>query len=181
MDNSNVNLSLKGNKVILNPFDKKYFDIVYNWNQDCDTKYLSSTEARIVTKNEFNDMLKCEDYHIYLLIVSTTNNVPIGYIYSNKYNKIDEYINVSIFLEDVPNREESFIETINMFYNYLFTCFPIRKIYNEMFEYNVVDLKILRKIGCKIEAKMKDDKFFDRKYHNKYILAMYNYDFLSGG
>lgn len=115
--------------------------------------------------------------HIKLLIKSNNTGQIIGYILSYNYNKADGHVRIDC---DIDNEyiNEYCNEVISLFCNYLFVCFPIRKIYFEMFnnyEYN--NMELLEKIGFKEEACLKEDTFYNNKYYDKYILTLDSNDF----
>lgn len=139
--------------------------------------YLVNNEEKIKElKFETNDNKRI---HIKLLIKLTDSENIIGEIYSYNYNSIDGYIYVNLSLQEEFMKEQFLHESIKMFFNYLFTCFPIRKIYYETYG-NLLNKGIinnLKKIKFNLEANLKKDNFFDGEYHNRYILALYREDF----
>ena len=125
----------------------------------------------------FNTKLK--NIHTELVIQSMTNEQVLGYIYSYDYNKIDDYLFMGIDFNDDYN-SSIILEACNIFFNYIFTCFPIRKMYYEGNSYNMKIMKDFKEIGFKLEANLKKDYFFNGDYCDKYILALYSKDFSKG-
>lgn len=122
---------------------------------------------------------KLKNIHAELVIKSIASEQTLGHIYSYEYNQIDSYLSVGINIDD--NTESSIIlEACNMFFNYIFTCFPIRKIYYEGNNYNLNIMKNFKKMGFKLEANLIKDYFFNGDYCDKYILALYSKDFNKG-
>ena len=128
------------------------------------------------TDDEDNEL---KNVHIRCAIKDIKNEKMIGFLNSYQYNKIDNYAYFS--LQTYKNVNGSIIfEASNMFFNYLFTCFPVRKIYFEGNCYCIDIMKELKKIGFKIEANLKKDCFIHGEYCDRYILALYKNDFCEG-
>lgn len=141
--------------------------------------------VKLVAYDEYtnNDYIysntKLKNVHTELIIKSIASEQPLGHIYSYEYNQIDGYLSVGIHIDD--NSDSSIIlESCNMFFNYIFTCFPIRKIYYEGNNYNINIMKNFKKMGFKLEANLIKDYFFNGNYCDKYILALYQKDFNKG-
>lgn len=115
--------------------------------------------------------------HIKLLIKSNITGQFIGYILSYKHNKADGHIRIDFEIaSEYINKYCG--EVISLFCNYLYICFPIRKIYFEMYNhYENNFLQMLEKIGFKEEACLKEDTFFNNKYYDKHILSLDVNDF----
>ena len=80
---------------------------------------------------------------------------------------------MDVFLYE-EQKEDVLIESCILLLNYLFTCFPIRKVYYQTNDYLLekLSIKILKKLNFKLEANLKNDVFYDGRYCNKYILAL---------
>lgn len=120
-----------------------------------------------------------KNLHTGLAIKDMKSGKILGKIYSYQYNQIDDYIYFSVEIEKDVNSDVVF-EACNIFFNYLFTCFPIRKIYYEGNCYCIEVMKELKKIGFKVEANLKKDYFCFGEYCDRYILALYRNNFCEG-
>lgn len=126
-----------------------------------------------------DESFELKKVHMRCAIKDIKNEEKIGFINSYQYNKIDNYAYFS--LQTYKNLNSSIIlEASNMFFNYLFTCFPVRKIYFEGNCYCIDIMKELKRIGFKIEANLKKDCFIHGEYCDRYILALYKKDFYEG-
>ena len=140
------------------------------------TSLISLEDESKISKLYYNDTLKHIDKNIQVLIIENNTQVSIGYIYCYNYNSYNGYIYIKIFINDIVNNE-SYIEACSLLFNYIFSMLPIRKIYYETFDYEIDNLKFIKNIGFRLEANLKEDKFFNGKYNNKYILSLYRADF----
>jgi len=110
--------------------------------------------------------------HIRLLIKLNLNGQIIGYISSYNYNKIDGHICITCEIDE-KYISDCLKEALCLFCNYLFTCFPIRKIYFEACNTSENKfLDVLKSLNFKQEACLKGDTFYNNKYYDKYILTL---------
>lgn len=153
---------------------------------------LSLIGKEVFLENEENKEIQKKAYNIYnyeenthkniqmqMIIKNKCNENIIGQICSYNYNKIDGYTYIDINMDD-NGKKEFYIETCQMFFNYIFTCFPIRKLYFEGYKYELEKMRILKEIGFEIEGNLKQHNFFCGKYYDKYILSINRKDFYKG-
>lgn len=171
-------LSLKGKLITLSPLDVQYFENIYKWILNNDIEFLGN--VKIKQKSDVYKILSDTKFHIQLLMKSSNTGTVIGYICSYNFSKLDGYTYIKTFIESNEQEPET-IEAYNMFINYLYTCFPIRKIYVEICSQNSKSLQEFKKLGFKLEATLKNDTFFNGKYFDKNILALYKKDFYKQG
>ena len=110
--------------------------------------------------------------HVKLLIKSNNSDQILGYIFSYDYNKIDQHIKIDCDLDE-KYMNMFFEEIVLKFCNYLFTYFPIRKIYFEVcniYENSITEL--LERISFKKEACLKEDTFYNNRYYDKEIFTL---------
>lgn len=170
-----VCLELRGRYTKLIPYDEKYLDYLY---AQLTTKDIEGFEAcELKQKSDLYKFMNNSNINIKVFIKNMSNDKIMGYIAGYNYNKIDGYIYVTSILEE---QEQLNKEGLNLFIDYLFKCFPIRKIYCEVYEKNNNKLDIIKAMGFREEAVLNEDVFFDGKYKNKYILALYREDYNNG-
>lgn len=118
-----------------------------------------------------------QNIHIKLLVKLNNSDEIIGYILSYNYNRTDGHIRIDCQIEE-KYIEKYYKEIFKMFCNYLYTCFPIRKIYYEgceNIEKNI--LALLQNIKFRKEACLKKDTFYNNQYMDKYIFTLDIRDF----
>lgn len=120
-----------------------------------------------------------ETKNIHMILAIKRNNTEeiIGYIYSYNYNKIDNYEYINIVIDD----ENCITQACSLFLTYIFTCFPIRKVYYQGDSHNKCILLNLKKIGFELEANLKSNYFFEGEYRDLYILAIFRENFVMKG
>ena len=116
--------------------------------------------------------ISMSNIHVKLLIKSNNSDQILGYIFSYDYNKIDQHIKIDCDLDE-KYMNMFFEEIVLKFCNYLFTYFPIRKIYFEVcniYENSITEL--LERISFKKEACLKEDTFYNNRYYDKEIFTL---------
>lgn len=166
----NACLELKGKYVKLIPYDEKYLDYLYAHLTSNNIEGFEECELK-----QKSDLYKfMNNSNIKVFIKDISSDKTIGYIAGYNYNKVDGYIYITSILEKHKNLNK---EALKLFIDYIFKCFPIRKIYCEVYENDNDKLDILQTIGFSEEATLDKDVFFDGKYYNKHILALYREDY----
>lgn len=166
---------MKNGNIKLIPYDEKYIDYLYEY---IITGNVTGFEnLKLKEKKDLDNFLNNPNIFIKMFAVNKENNNTVGYVTGYNYNKIDEYIYFTIILG--MKREEN-NEILKLFVNYMFSYFPIRKIYCEAYEIEKEKIKILKDYGFIIEAKLREDTFFDGKHYDKYILTLYREDYCNG-
>lgn len=168
----NVCINLKGKYVKLIPYDEQYLEYMYvNIIND---NIEGFEECNIKQKNDLYKFINTSNTSIKVFIKDISINKVIGYIAGYKYNKVDGYIYITAILEKQKKLNE---EALKLFIEYIFICFPIRKIYCEIYGNHNNKLDVFQTIGFNEEAILDEDVFFDGKYYNRYILALYREDY----
>ena len=169
------NLSLKSKNIRLVPFDQIFFEEAYKWYINVTTIDLFLKKEHILSKEELYDYLMDKKLQILLFIVPIEKDTPVGCIYSYKYNQTDGYLYTKIFIKNEDDK--IYTEAFDIFYNYLFTYFPIRKIYYEEYEYNKKNIRHLKDFNFNLECCLKKYKFYSGEYYDKYIFTLFRKDF----
>lgn len=166
---------MKNGNIKLIPYDEKYIDYLY---EHIINEIVAGFESvKLKEKKDLDNFLNNSNVFIKMFAINKENNNIVGYIAGYNYNKIDAYIYFTTILG--MNREEN-NEILNLFINYMFSYFPIRKIYCEAYEKDEKKIDILKDYGFIVEANLKEDTFFDGKYYDKYILTLYREGYSNG-
>lgn len=161
------------------PYEEKYFEYIYSCYQDYNSRYLFTNEMIITSKKNIwehlNKKIKYE-YHEFKIIISNTTNLPIGFIYGYNYNVYNGYLYTAIYIEEKLRDKVFGAEAGLTYFDYLFKSYPIRKVYCTVYDYNKKSMKFLKSAGFTTEGILKRHRYFDGKYHNMNIMALYRKD-----
>lgn len=174
------NKELNWRNITLIQYEDKFFEFVYKCYQDYKSRFLYTNDFTIISRNEFRDYISrkaTKDFHDFMIIIDNNTALPIGFIYTYNFNRQNDYIYFSIYLEE-KNRKNINVATAGIiFFNYIFKYFPIRKIYCSVFDYNSVSEKVLKNAGFQLEGQLKEYRYYNRKYHDMNIYALFREDF----
>jgi len=166
--------------ISLHPYEDSFFDFIYNCYQDYDSRFLFTNDFVIISRNEFWDYINRKisyDFHDFMIIQNNLTNLPIGFIYTYNYDKQNDFIYFSIYLDEKSRNSLTFAVAGMIFFNYIFKYYPIRKIYCSLFDYNTINKKIFKNAGFKFEGKLSEYRYYNRKYHDMNIFALFRQDF----
>lgn len=111
-------------------------------------------------------------YHDFYVLQDTQTYKVVGYVYSYDYRLYDLHCKVSIFLK--PEYRNVGIGALAgiRFLNELFTSFPLRKIYADVYDYNKQSLQSNLGAGFEEEGVLKEYRFNAGKYYDMHMLSI---------
>lgn len=128
-----------------------------------------------VSKKDFIKNINFCDYESYLMIKSKETQKYYGFFNLLDINLIDDYAYIKFSF--IKPFEDICYDLIYAYVDYLFNRYPIRKIYYELFLYEIDIAKHLKNIGFKVEVKYKNYKHYNNEYYSKYVLVLNRKDF----
>ena len=178
MENSNIT-SLKGKGFKLVPVSKEYIEVLHSWECDISTKYLWTIDKEVISREEYenNFLGKLESkYHAFFVILNFEEK-PIGFICSHDVSISDGYAFITAYISEGNQNLGIGAKVGILFFDYLFSYYPFRKIYCDVFEYNEATLSSLKHGGFKVEGTFNEHRYYKGRYHTMYRLALYREDY----
>ncbi len=102
-----------------------------------------------------------------------------GFIYSHEVNLVDGFAFVTAFLEPTARGRGLGAKAGMLFFNYLFSYFPLRKLYCEAYDYNPASCHLLQSAGFVLEGEFHEHRFFGGQYYTLFRYALYRPAFYS--
>jgi len=173
---SPVSLSLRA--VALTPVSGADMELLRRWQADSSSLCLWTMRRDILSQEEFTQAFASRlrnYYHIFLMI--HYGGRPVGFIYSYEPNFLDGHAFLTAYLD--PDYRDRGIAAVAglLFANYLFSYFPFRKLYCDVFEYNYRSLAALTGAGLATEGVFRAHRFYGGRYWTMYRLALYREEF----
>lgn len=168
--------ALEGRTIRLIPPNSNGLSKLYEWEKEIESKFLWTENRSIPNELEFQDNFISKFrgyYHVFLFINRKQDNEPVGFIYSYNYNSIDGYLSTTLFIDKKCRNKAVGPEAGALFFDYLFKYYPIRKIYSDVFDYNEASKSFLNSSGFVHEGKLAQHRYFDGKYHDLNMFALY--------
>jgi len=151
------NINIHGKRVVLRSLMISDTSTLLNWRNNKTFREFCSTRRNIVTEEDFfielqNDF--ANDKHLLYLIEKKSNNIPIGTIFSYRYNPTDGHLYISMFLDDGYRKSVYGAESFSIFILYLFISLELFKIYTEVYSSNTQVIRALLAGGFEIEGRL---------------------------
>lgn len=167
--------AIRGKNVKLTSVNRYTIPDLFSMQNNVDEMYLWTATRDILSENQLEQAFiqnLSKQYHTYLLIYNNEDTC-CGLIYSYEYNFLDGYTFVSIYIKPKFRKHKVAFEGGMLFFDYLFTYFPIRKIYCDVLAYNAESRHFMEKTGLTLEGELHDHKFYAGKYHNLLKFSMF--------
>ena len=163
------NLSLR--KVNLKTDIEELFDIMINGKDQMlfhgrvQFNYLADFERW------FTDNLS-RYYHDFYVVYDDANKKIAGYVYSYEYRSYDGHCKVFTVLTETYRQVGMGALVGLRFLKELFTNYPIRKVYLDIYNYNKQSLMSNLDAGFKEEGCLKNFRYDNGEYHDMHILSL---------
>jgi RimJ/RimL family protein N-acetyltransferase len=111
------------------------------------------------------------------IVCKSDSDEPVGVAvaYNADINHGFAYVAAAMIPEAVGSGAG--IEAVDLFVAYLFRCFTLRKLYFEIPEFNLRQLSTLIGALFHREGQLKDHTFYDGRYWDRFILALYREEY----
>ena len=111
-------------------------------------------------------------YHDFYVVVDEGSYNIVGYIYSYEYRMYDGHCKVCAFFKK-KYRDIGIGAICGMrFFDEMFTNYPLRKIYIDVYEYNKQSLASNLDAGFVEEGCLKNFRYHNGEYHDMHLLAL---------
>jgi len=168
--------SVTGKHICLRPFLEQDIESVFQWRCDISDLHLWFQRPEILSFQEF-----IEDFdkftrgfcHILQIICTPVSQTPIGMTYSYKADYFNGHVFVCTFIDSKHRNYLYGAEASLLFTDYLFSYYPFRKIYAEVYEHNVASRNNLIKGGWIQEGQLKKHIWRVGEYKDMFIYALY--------
>lgn len=163
-----MNKILSTGRTSLKMIEKSDFEIIYKWKSNFDYNMLWTNIREFPRRENFYELLQynIENEFTYYFIVQNNESCSIGTIFIHDYNRVDNYASISAFIE--PQFQNKFygFDSYKLAFNFIYHNLPIRKIYLDVFEYNINSIKLIEKVGFNLEGKFIQHRYYNGTYNN---------------
>lgn len=174
-------ISIVGRHIALRPLLASDLQSIFQWRSNISDLHLWFQRPEILSfdefLNDFNGFVKNFVHVLMVLTRPTTANVPIGMVYSYRPDYLNGHTFLCAFLASEYRGYLYGAEGSMLFVDYLFSYFPFRKIYAEVYEYNDDSLHNVTKGGWREEGRLKKHRWYSDDYKDMLIFALYREDF----
>jgi RimJ/RimL family protein N-acetyltransferase len=104
--------------------------------------------------------------------VVTSADRPIGLVFDYDRKLEDGYTKVTSLLDEGSTGHGGGVIATTLLVGWLFQTLPLRKLYMEVYGYNPVVARMLRKVGFTEEAVLKEVRYRDGAYWDLHVFAL---------
>lgn len=172
--------SIGGRHLCLRPLLDDDFEVIFKWRSSISDLHLWLHRQDILSFpqfiNDFNGFLR-NVVHTLMIIETASSRRPAGMIYSYQADYLNGYTYLCTFLDAQYRHSFYGAEASLLFTDYLFSSFPFRKLYAEVYEHNLPSLRNIIKSGWVEEGRLKNHRWRLGGYKDMFIYALYREDF----
>lgn len=152
------------------------FSTIYDLYSDSEKQALISSRVVVKSKEQFREWLifQLNNYYHEFRIIEL-NDESVGFCYS--YDCHDDTVKTALYINDNFQNIGIGAAAELLFIDELFSLYPLRKIYNHVYEYNNQSLSSHFNAGFQTEGILKEYRYYKGKYHNLYILSISKEEF----
>lgn len=176
---------LTGERIYLRPIENDDLDLFYSkalWDKE--GRRLTGTQAvfsRSGVQNWF-DKVSTDDSRIDLLICLQKNNQAIGELAMLDIDHQNQrsVVRISVFERDFWGKGYG-TEALSLLVEFGFNVLNLHRIGLDVFEYNERAIKSYEKLGFKQEGRIRDELFYDGKFHDSILMGVLRNEFKKVG
>lgn len=169
------------NRTKLIPLTEEHFETLYDWIKDEENIMLWSNIREFPGKAEYFSFLKLKiEFNFVTQFVITKNHSKkvIGTIFIHDQNFDNEYASISAYLIPGERKKTHGIEAYFLAFNYIFSNLPIRKLYMDVFSYNLDSIKLIEKAGFNLEGKFIQHRKLESGFADQLRYSFFKSDWL---
>lgn len=171
---------LQGKKVFLRPMEEEDLEFYYKGLWDKDMRRLTGTQAvfsKIGIQRWF-EANSTDNSRIDLLICLQETNESIGDISLLDINHHNRRATVRLAIFNEANCGNGYgTEALQLLLEYGFDVLNLHRIGLDVYSYNERAIKSYEKVGFKVEGRIRDELFYNGKYHDSIIMGILDSEF----
>lgn len=168
--------TLTGSRISLTPVTGEDLSYLYKWAIDVESMMLWTNRRNIPPLQHYieeSEVRIKSNIITQLMIHQNDINTTIGTVYAYDAHLTDGFLFMTLFLINSHISQGYGAEASLLFIDYLFSYFPLRKIYTEVYDYNERSLHFHRRAGLQEEGCFLQHRFFNGVYADLYRFALY--------
>jgi diamine N-acetyltransferase len=169
---------LKTEEISLRPFCQDDLDMLYQWGQDKQLRFLALMHPWPVTSDNYKQWLSqlmsdTSNKNVYFAAEVNQDRKFFGYFQLREINLIHRHAFLGIIIGNPEMRGRGYgKELMKLGLDYGFNMLGLHKISLEVVESNSNAIALYNSLGFVQEGKFKDHFFFDGKWHNVVRMAI---------
>ena len=171
-----MSIRINSRNLILKEVEKSDIDVLWKWRNEKSFQENCTMRKNETALEEFERELFHDfeiDRHIQCIAFRKQDMLPVGTIYSYTYNKRDGHCFVTTYITPSFQNRWYGPEIFVGFLDYLLRTFCLFKVYVDVYDFNMLSLRILAKAGFEVEGEFRGHRFFNGHRCNLIRMAFF--------
>lgn len=168
--------AMVGRWVALRPHTPADFDRYYEWRTDLTEYGMWKPRVPVTREGYLAELERITASSLLLTVTNRGDGAPIGMVQTYDLSLEDGWVFFLAYVTPQYQGRGHGAEASLLIADYLFSYFPIRKLYADVFEYNQRSLKALLNAGFVEEGRRRAHRYFHNQYWSLIHLALYRED-----
>ena len=170
---------LKGKNIVLRPLALGDLKKINIWRNDVDliklTLGIRFPKTIEMEEEWFKEiLLDRSNKNIYYGIEESLSGDFIGIVQLNNIDYISRHCEFGIMIPEIKNQKKGYAtNAMEVLFNYALNVLNLRKICLKVVDYNKKAVKLYHNFGFKDEGILKEQIYFDNKYHDILLMALF--------
>ncbi|MEX2158157.1 MAG: GNAT family protein [Dehalococcoidia bacterium] len=164
--------AISGRWAYLRPYRDSDFPYFYAWRTDLREYGLWKSKVAPTEEEYAAELATLRSRSVVLTVIDRVSSKPIGLAQAYDFSMEDGWTSCLGYIEPAFRVRGHGAEAGLLFADYLFSSFPIRKVYADVLEFNGSVLRTLQGIGFVVEGRRSEHGFFQGKYWDLFHLAL---------
>ena len=152
---------------------------IYSWLSDPESHFLWSKNRKLLSFEISMDLffrnLRAQIHDFFIIQKSDNSGTfPAGMIYTYNCDLTDRLTYLCLYLPEKYRNRGLGLEASIIMCEYLYKTYNLRKIFTEIFSYNLLSINSCIKNGFEEVAILRDYRYYSGKYHDLHILCLDN-------
>jgi RimJ/RimL family protein N-acetyltransferase len=171
---------IEGKKIYLRPYEPGDVDVLYPSLYQAENRRLTGTQ-QIFSKAgaaAFIEKMAGDNSRLDLVICAQETNQAVGEVVLNNIDYVNRGANIRIGLFSEKDYSRGYgTEALILMLDHAFGALNLHRVELGVYEFNPRALHVYEKIGFKQEGVIRDQLFYDHRYHNLVIMSILEDEF----
>ena len=149
------------------------YEVLFHWRTEIEALPLWNPKRHPVSREQFDREFRDQENgptHVRFMI--TADSELIGTVFSYHFSALHDWTYIGLYVKAESRGLGLAVEAARQFMAWLFANYPLRKIYSEIFGFNLASLAVFRKAGLEPAAVLEDHLYWQGDYHDLVIFSI---------
>lgn len=141
----------------------------------CSDQHLYTTQFNFNLEEDFARWLRSRlggDFNDFFLVRATCSGKLIGFVHNYDFSLVHGVCSTVVYTQPEFDRTGLGCLAVISFIDFLFSAYPLRKVYSMAYAYNSLSRMSCESAGYVLEGKISDFRYFEGKFHDLCIYSI---------